>query len=156
MTRNPDYLIVGGGMGMTPQERLRGTSSCQPELASFNLGSMNFSMHPLADKYDDWKFDWEEAYLRNSDSYIFRNTFADIVEIRCVPFVNENYCIAKVAYEFHIVRDQYQFGVLKPLPEHQPTFLLEPRIAYGHHFVDQVVVEVEGHARAERHAARPT
>jgi uncharacterized protein (DUF849 family) len=39
---------------------------------------MNFSMHPLADRYKDWKFDWEEAYLRNSDSYIFRNTFRDI------------------------------------------------------------------------------
>jgi len=39
---------------------------------------MNFSMHALAAKYSEWKFDWERDYLANSDSYIFRNTFRDI------------------------------------------------------------------------------
>ena len=39
---------------------------------------MNFSMHPLAQRYKKWKFDWEESYLRESDSYIFSNTFRDI------------------------------------------------------------------------------
>ena len=38
-------------------------------------------MHPLADRYSEWKFDWEEDYLRNSDGYIFRNTFADIAYV---------------------------------------------------------------------------
>ena len=42
------------------------------------MGSMNFSMHPLAQRYKKWKFDWEESYLRESDSYIFSNTFRDI------------------------------------------------------------------------------
>ena len=39
---------------------------------------MNFSFHPLAKRYDSWKFDWEKAYVENSDTYIFRNTFRDI------------------------------------------------------------------------------
>lgn len=43
-----------------------------------NMGSMNFSFHPLAKRYDTWKFDWERDYVAGSDHNIFRNTFADI------------------------------------------------------------------------------
>ncbi len=73
-------ITTGGGMGMTPQERLRGVSSCQPELASFNLGSMNFSMHPVARRYrpQDWQFDWEQEYVEGTKDFIFRNTFGDM------------------------------------------------------------------------------
>ena len=47
-----------------------------------NMGSMNFSFHPLAKRYkdDDWKFDWEKDYVAGSDGNIFRNTFRDIGE----------------------------------------------------------------------------
>jgi uncharacterized protein (DUF849 family) len=73
-------ITTGGGMGMTPQERLRGVSSCQPELGTFNLGSMNFSMHPVARRYDsqDWQFDWEQDYVEGTKDFIFRNTFGDM------------------------------------------------------------------------------
>lgn len=73
-------ITTGGGMGMTPQERLHGASSCKPELASFNLGSMNFSMHPVARRYkpEDWKFDWELGYVEGTKDFIFRNTFGDM------------------------------------------------------------------------------
>jgi uncharacterized protein (DUF849 family) len=73
-------ISTGGGMGMTPQERLRGAAECQPELASFNLGSMNFSMHPVARRYtpEDWKFDWEVGYVDGTKDFIFRNTFGDM------------------------------------------------------------------------------
>ena len=73
-------ITTGGGMGMTPQERLRGVSLCQPELASFNLGSMNFSMHPVARRYnpEDWEFDWEQDYVEGTKDFIFRNTFGDM------------------------------------------------------------------------------
>ncbi len=65
---------------MTPQDRLRGAATCQPELASFNLGSMNFSMHPVAKRYkpEDWKFDWEQDYVEGTKDFIFRNTFGDM------------------------------------------------------------------------------
>lgn len=55
------------------------SASHQPSgsLTSLNMGSMNFSMHPSAAKYSEWKFDGERDYL-SSDSYIFRNTFRDI------------------------------------------------------------------------------
>ncbi len=45
------------------------------------MGSMNFSFHPLAKRYKEWKFDWEESYVAESDSYIFRNTFGDIAQV---------------------------------------------------------------------------
>ena len=73
-------ITTGGGMGMTPQDRLRGAATCKPELASFNLGSMNFSMHPVAKRYkpEDWKFDWEQDYVEGTKDFIFRNTFGDM------------------------------------------------------------------------------
>jgi uncharacterized protein (DUF849 family) len=50
-------------------------------MCSLNMGSMNFSFHPLAKRYDTWKFDWEKDYVENSDGYIFRNTFRDIATV---------------------------------------------------------------------------
>ncbi|MEX3008687.1 3-keto-5-aminohexanoate cleavage protein [Hoeflea sp. TYP-13] len=74
-------VSTGGSLLNTMEERIAPAKWASPEMCSLNMGSMNFSMHPLADKYDDWKFDWEEDYLRNSDGYIFRNTFADIAYV---------------------------------------------------------------------------
>ena len=73
-------ITTGGGMGMTPQERLRGAAACRPELATFNLGSMNFSMHPVARRYkpEDWQHDWEPGYVEGTKDFIFRNTFGDM------------------------------------------------------------------------------
>ena len=47
-------------------------------MCSLNMGSMNFSFHPLAKRHDTWKFDWEKDYVVNSDTYVFRTTFRDI------------------------------------------------------------------------------
>jgi len=73
-------ITTGGGMGMTPQERLRAAAACKPELATFNLGSMNFSMHPVGRRYkpEDWKYDWEPGYVDGTKDFIFRNTFGDM------------------------------------------------------------------------------
>ncbi len=73
-------ITTGGGMGMTPQERLRSVPVLAPELASFNLGSINFSMHPVARRYqpDDWRFDWEQQYVEGTENFIFPNTFGSM------------------------------------------------------------------------------
>lgn len=71
-------ITTGGAMPMTVEERLRGPESLKPEMCSLNLGSMNFALHPLADRYEEWKFEWEEPFLRSSEDFIFRNTFRDI------------------------------------------------------------------------------
>jgi uncharacterized protein (DUF849 family) len=74
-------LSTGGSLTNTVAERIAPAKHVSPEMTSLNMGSMNFSMHPLASKYDSWKFDWEREYLANSDSYIFRNTFRDIAMV---------------------------------------------------------------------------
>ncbi|MBN2317998.1 MAG: 3-keto-5-aminohexanoate cleavage protein [Acidobacteria bacterium] len=73
-------VTTGGGMGMSPQDRLRVIPRYRPELASFNLGSINFSMHPVAKRYKpgDYKYDWEQSYVEGTKDFIFRNTFGDM------------------------------------------------------------------------------
>ena len=56
-------ITTGGGMGMTLEQRLAGALAARPEMCSLNMGSMNFGIFPLADRYKQWKFDWEEPYL---------------------------------------------------------------------------------------------
>ncbi len=74
-------ITTGGGLNMTVEERLAAPLVAKPEMCSLNMGSMNFGIFPLADRYKDWKFDWEEPYLRGTDDFIFRNTFRDIERI---------------------------------------------------------------------------
>lgn len=71
-------ISTGGSLQNTIEERIAPALRFSPEMCSMNMGSMNFSFHPLVNKYDEFKFDWEKDYIANSDSYIFRNTFADI------------------------------------------------------------------------------
>ena len=71
-------ITTGGGLGMTREQRLAAAMRAKPEMASLNMGSMNFGLFPVADKIKDWKYEWEEPYLRGTTDFIFRNTFADI------------------------------------------------------------------------------
>ncbi|MDQ0457580.1 3-keto-5-aminohexanoate cleavage protein [Rhizobium paknamense] len=71
-------ISTGGSLKNTIEERIAPALTFSPEMCSMNMGSMNFSFHPLADRYETFKFDWEKEYIANSDTYIFRNTFADI------------------------------------------------------------------------------
>ncbi len=71
-------ISTGGHPTMTVAERIPPALTYSPEMCSMNMGSLNFSLHPLADRYDNWVQDWEEDYLRGSEGNIFRNTFADI------------------------------------------------------------------------------
>lgn len=71
-------VTTGGAPSMTVEERLKGAARFSPEMCSLNMGSMNFGLFPMADRYSEWKYPWEEEYLRSSDDFIFRNTFRDI------------------------------------------------------------------------------
>ena len=74
-------ITTGGGLNMTVEDRLQAPMAAKPEMCSLNMGSMNFALFPLADRYKEWKFEWEEPYLRGTDDFIFRNTFRDIARI---------------------------------------------------------------------------
>ncbi len=71
-------ITTGGGLGMTREERLRAAVAASPEMASLNLGSINFGLFPLLERHDTWKHGWEPDYLAGTKDFIFRNTFADI------------------------------------------------------------------------------
>jgi len=74
-------ITTGGSTRMTLEERLAYPLQAQPEMCSLNMGSMNFSVHPLARKYTEWRHDWEKPYVEGMEDLIFRNTFADIKHI---------------------------------------------------------------------------
>ena len=74
-------ISTGGSLKTPIEDRIRPSEVASPEMSSLNMGSMNFSFHPLAQRYETWKFDWERDYVANSDSYIFRNTFRDIAQV---------------------------------------------------------------------------
>ena len=71
-------LTTGGSPAMTVEERLQPALQLKPEVASLNMGSMNFALFPLLGKYKTFKHDWEPAYLESTRDLVFRNTFKDI------------------------------------------------------------------------------
>ncbi len=71
-------ISTGGSITMTIEDRLAPAQRFSPEMCSMNMGSLNFAFHPLADRYDSFKYDWEEDFIRRSEAGIFRNTFEDI------------------------------------------------------------------------------
>ena len=74
-------ISTGGGPGMTVDERITAALHASPEMASLNMGSMNFGLYPLLAKYPEWKHDWEPKFLEMTRDFIFRNTFKDIETI---------------------------------------------------------------------------
>ena len=71
-------VSTGAGLGMSMEERLRAATDASPEMASLNMGSMNFGLFPLLEKYKDWQLDWEPEFLGMTRDFIFPNTFATI------------------------------------------------------------------------------
>ncbi|NIF51596.1 3-keto-5-aminohexanoate cleavage protein [Burkholderia sp. Ax-1724] len=71
-------ITTGGSPHMSVQERLRPALHFAPELASLNMGSMNFGLYPMLDRYAQFDHAWEREHLEKSRDLVFRNTFADI------------------------------------------------------------------------------
>src|SRR3954466_3632278 len=74
-------LTTGGAPTMTVEERLQPALKLKPEVASLNMGSMNFGLYEMIGRYKEWKHDWEQPYLAGSDERIFKNPFRDIAYI---------------------------------------------------------------------------
>ena len=109
-------ITTGGASTMTIEERLQPALHFKPEVASLNMGTMNFGLYPMLDRFKDFKHDWERPYLEESRSRIFRNTFADIEAIltRCADngtrFEIECYDIGHLYTCAHFV----ERGLIKP------------------------------------------
>jgi len=74
-------LTTGGAPTMSVEERLQPALQLKPEVASLNMGSMNFGLYEMIGRTKEWKHDWEKPYLAGSDERIFKNTFRDIAHI---------------------------------------------------------------------------
>jgi len=122
---------TGGSYTMTPEERLAVVSAVKPEMATFNAGSLNFALYPVLEKYKDFKYDWEEEYLRGTESFIFSNHFQSLhiysrtmeetgtkpeIEIYDVGQVNN---VAQLVHEGYLKKPvylQYVLGILGGIP----------------------------------------
>lgn len=71
-------LTSGGSPHMSVEERLRPAHVFMPEVASLNMGSMNFGLYPMLTRFTELQHDWEYSHLVNSRDLVFKNTFADI------------------------------------------------------------------------------
>jgi uncharacterized protein (DUF849 family) len=71
-------LTTGGSPHMTVAERLQPALRFKPELASLNMGSMNFGLYPMLGRFSEFRYEWERQHLENSRDLVFKNTFADI------------------------------------------------------------------------------
>ncbi len=74
-------LTTGGAPTMSIEERLQPALRLKPEVASLNMGSMNFGLYEMIGRYKEFKHEWEKPYLAGSDERIFKNTFRDIAHI---------------------------------------------------------------------------
>jgi len=74
-------ITTGGAASMTIEERLKPVALFKPEVASLNMGSMNFGLYPMLERFREFRHAWERPYLESSKERIFKNTFADIEHI---------------------------------------------------------------------------
>ena len=70
-------ITTGGAPTMTPEERMVAVKEFKPELASINMGSINFGLFQMLNKVKKFRWDWEKPYLEKSRDNIFKNTFYD-------------------------------------------------------------------------------
>jgi uncharacterized protein (DUF849 family) len=122
---------TGGSYTMTPKERLAVVSALKPEMATFNAGSLNFALYPVLEKYREFKYDWEEGYLKGTESFIFSNHFESLhiysktmnetgtrpeIEIYDVGQINNVAQLLREGYLKKPVYLQYVMGILGGIP----------------------------------------
>ncbi len=103
-------ITTGGTAYMQPEERAQVVPALKPELATFNMGTINFSIHPIADRYkdEDYKFPWEKEFAVSTKDFIFRNTFGDIEKL--MQMMKENN--TKPEFELYDVGHLYNLNFL--------------------------------------------
>jgi len=142
-------ITTGGRLGESVEKRVQVVSTLKPELASLNAGSLNFALFHVADKYKDWKYEWEKQYLEGTEDLIFPNTFKTMrqflsifkemetkpeFEIYDVGMINNLAFLIEAGYVQRPVYLQFVLGVLggiPPAPENLMFMLETARKAIG-------------------------
>lgn len=137
-------LTTGGSPALLVEERIKPAAQFRPEVASLNMGSMNFGLFPMLNRFKEFKHDWERPYLEGSEDLIFRNTFRDIAYVlkacgdagTCFEF--ECYDIGHLYTLAHFVERglvkppffvQSVFGILGAIGQHPEDILHMHRTA---------------------------
>ena len=118
---NKDLIInitTGGGLLMTIEERTSMIPHLKPELGSMNCGTANFGMFEMAERFTEWKFEWEKPHFERTKGGIFKNTFLDMELV--LKIFDENGVLPELeCYDVgHIYTVKYlmQRGLLKRKP----------------------------------------
>lgn len=82
-------ITTGGSPYMRVDERVLPAAELKPEVASLNMGSINFGLFPMLNRYKDFKYDWEPEYLAATKDLVFRNSFQDIEYILSTCYEND-------------------------------------------------------------------
>jgi len=109
-------ITTGGGPAMSVAQRMRPAVEFQPEVASLNMGSMNFGLFPMLGRFKSFRHDWEREHLENSRDLVFKNTFQDIEGILQACRANDT------RFEFEC----YDIGHLYSLAHFLDRGLVEP------------------------------
>lgn len=115
-------ITTGGSTAMTIEDRLAAALRFQPELASLNLGSMNFVFSGPAHKEQEWKYPWERQHLLNSEDVIFSNTFRQIE--KTVQQLGDG-CGARFEFECYDVGHLYTLAHFANRGVVQPPYFLQ-------------------------------
>lgn len=115
-------ITTGGSVTMTLEERLQGAMRASPEMASLNMGSINFAMFRMAEKAREWKHPWEQPYLAATEDGIFRNTFKDIKYI--LQTLGEGHG-TKFEFECYDVGHLYNLAYFVEIGMIKPPFLIQ-------------------------------
>ncbi len=71
-------ITTGGSPFMSVEERVRPAEVHAPGVASLNMGSINFGLYPMLERFTEFKHDWEREHLEGSRDLVFRNSFEQI------------------------------------------------------------------------------
>jgi uncharacterized protein (DUF849 family) len=104
---------TGGTATMTPEQRINTVRELKPEMATFNAGSMNFALYPVAGKMTEFKYPWEKEYLESTENFIFPNTFKSLhvfcrvmKDVGTLPEI-EVYDVGQINNIAHIINEGY-------------------------------------------------
>jgi uncharacterized protein (DUF849 family) len=116
-------ITTGGGLGMTMEQRLEGAVRAKPEVASLNMGSLNFNISGAAEKIKDFKYPWEKPYLESTKNFILSNTFAQIEQV--MTTLGDNGAGAKFEFECYDIGHLYNLAHFAERGLVKPPFLIQ-------------------------------
>ncbi|MES2755986.1 MAG: 3-keto-5-aminohexanoate cleavage protein [Pseudomonadota bacterium] len=109
-------LTTGGAATMSTEERLQPALQLKPEIASLNMGSMNFGTFPMLNRHKEFQHEWERPYIEGSYDRVFKNTFKDIDYILTACRDNDTRFEIECYDIGHLYTAAYFFeqGIVKP------------------------------------------